>query len=87
MVGKVYISFASSGLHASMAVSSLFVYNSDHTIIYLLLYVDDIIVTGNDSTQIHNLITALGQVFELKDLGPLTYFLGIQITRHLMVSP
>ena len=70
-----------------MAVSSLFVYNSDHTIIYLLLYVDDIIVTGNDSTQIHNLITALGQVFELKDLGPLTYFLGIQITRHLMVSP
>ena len=70
-----------------MAVSSLFVYSSDHTIIYLLLYVDDIIVTGNDSTQIHNLITALGQVFELKDLGPLTYFLGIQITRHLMVSP
>ena len=48
---------------------------------------DDIIDTGNDSTQIHNLITALGQVFELKDLGPLTYFLGIQITRHLMVSP
>ena len=70
-----------------MAVSSLFVYSLDHTIIYLLLYVDDIIVTGNDSTQIHNLITALGQVFELKDLGPLTYFLGIQITRHLMVSP
>ena len=87
MVWKVYISFASSRLHASMAVSSLFVYSSDHTIIYLLLYVDDIIVTGNDSTQIHNLITALGQVFELKDLGPLTYFLGIQITRHLMVSP
>ena len=70
-----------------MAVSSLFVYSSNHTIIYLLLYVDDIIVIGNDSTQIHNLITALGQVFELKDLGPLTYFLGIQITRHLMVSP
>ena len=36
---------------------------------------DDIIVTGNDSTQIHNLITALGQLFELN------YFLGIQITR------
>ena len=70
-----------------MAVSSLFVYSLDHTIIYLLLYVDDIIVTGNDSTQIHNLITALGQVFELKDSGPLTYFLGIQITRHLMVLP
>ena len=58
-----------------MADSFLFVYSSDHTIIYLLLYVDDIIVTGNDSTQIHNLITALGQLFELN------YFLGIQITR------
>ena len=64
-----------------MAVSSLFVYSSDHTIIYLLLYVDDIIVTGNDSTHIHNLITALGQVFEFKDLRPLNYFLGIQITK------
>ena len=28
-----------------------------------------------------NLIAALGQVFELKDLGPLNYFLGIQITQ------
>ena len=27
------------------------------------------------------MITALGQVFELKDLGPLNYFLGIQITK------
>ena len=69
------------GFIASMAVSSLFVYSSDHTIIYLLLYVYDIIVTGNDSTQIHNLITTFDQVFELKDLGPLNYFLGIQITK------
>ena len=64
-----------------MADSSLFVYSSNHTIIYLLLYVDDIIVTSNDSAQIHNLITALGMVFELKDLGLFNYFLGIQITK------
>ena len=69
------------GFTASMADSSLFVYCLDHTIIYLLLYVDDIFVIGNDSAQIHNLIAALGQVFELKDLGPLNYFLGIQITK------
>ena len=37
------------GFVASMVDSSLFVYSSNHTIIYLLLYVDDIIVTGNDS--------------------------------------
>ena len=64
-----------------MADSSLFIYSSAHTIIYLLLYVDDIIVTGNDFAQIHNLIAALGQVFGLKDLGPFNYFLGIQITK------
>ena len=64
-----------------MADNSSFVFCSAHIIIYLLLYVDDIIVTGNDSTQIHNLIAALGQVFELKDLGSLNYFLGIQITK------
>ena len=57
-----------------MANSSLFIFCLAKTIIYLLLYVDDIIVTGNDASQVHNLIVALGQVFELKDLGPLNYF-------------
>ena len=42
-----------------MADSSLFIIYSANTIIFLLLYVDDIIVTGNDSTQVHNLIAAL----------------------------
>ena len=50
-------------------------------LIYLLMYVDDIIVTSNDASQVHNLIATLGQVFELKDLGHLNYFLGIQITQ------
>ena len=68
------------GFTASVVDSSLFVFCSDNTIIYLLLYVDDIIVIGNDSTQIAHLIATLGQVFELKDLGSLNYFLGIQIT-------
>ena len=45
-----------------------------------MLYVDDIIVTGNSSSQVAHLITALNQVFELKDIGPLSYFLGIQIS-------
>ena len=69
------------GFIALLANSSLFIFCSTNTIIYLLLYIDDIIVTRNDSTQIQNLIAALGQVFELKDLGPLNYFLGIQITQ------
>ena len=69
------------GFIALLANSSLFIFCSTNTIIYLPLYIDDIIVTRNDSTQIQNLIAALGQVFELKDVGPLNYFLGIQITQ------
>ena len=41
---------------------------------------DNIIITGiNSSLQISHLITALSNTFEFKDLGPLFYFLGIQI--------
>ena len=65
---------------ASLADSSLFVYQSGSTILYLLLYVDDIIITGNASNQITYHISALSATFDLKDLGPLNYFLGIQIT-------
>lgn len=49
-------------------------------VIFLLLYVDNIIITGNDNSQISNLVYTLKVTFELKDLGILNYFLGIQIT-------
>lgn len=64
-----------------MTDSSLFIFQSTNPIIYLRLYVDDIIVTANSPNQISYLISALSLAFELKDLGPLSSFLGIQITR------
>ena len=68
------------GFTASFIDSSFFIFQSCNTIIYLFLYVDDIIVTGNSFVQISNLISTLSHTFELKDLGSLNYFLGIQIT-------
>ena len=68
------------GFTASLADSFLFIFKSSSTIIYLFFYVDDIIVTGNSASQVDDLITALSQVFKLKDLGPLSYFLEIQIS-------
>ncbi|XP_023917795.1 uncharacterized mitochondrial protein AtMg00810-like [Quercus suber] len=62
-----------------MADSSLFVFASHQIIIYLLVYVDDIIITGNSSSQVSHLVTAHSKAFKLKDLGVLSYFLGIQI--------
>ena len=63
-----------------MTDSSLFIYIPP-ALIYLLLYVDDIIITGNNSKHISHLIAALTSVFDLKNLGSLHYFLGTQITR------
>ena len=68
------------GFTASLADSFLFIFKSSSTIIYLFFYVDDIIVTGNSASQVDDHITALSQVFKLKDLGPLSYFLKIQIS-------
>ncbi|BBH04952.1 P-loop containing nucleoside triphosphate hydrolases superfamily protein, partial [Prunus dulcis] len=52
--------------------------SASHTI-FLLLYVDDIMVTGTDSTHLQQFISLLGGHFDIKDLGPLSYFLGLQV--------
>ena len=51
-------------------------------IVILLLYVDDIIITGSATVSISDVIQALTTEFDIKDLGPLHYFLGIQITSN-----
>jgi hypothetical protein len=69
------------GFIASTADSSLFIYKDNKVIAYLLLYVDDIVLTSNTPTFLDHLIQQLNSVFDLKDLGSLHYFLGLQITR------
>ena len=50
--------------------------------IYLLVYVDDIIITSNNPLAIQHFITLLSARLSLKDLGPLTYFLGVEVLSH-----
>lgn len=45
----------------------------------LIVYVDDIVVTGNDESEIKDLQSRLAKEFEIKDVGFLTYFLGIEV--------
>ena len=70
----------SLGFQASNADPSLFVQHSSLGTVVLLLYVDDIILTGSNSSLIASVISALTQEFDMKDLGQLTYFLGLQIS-------
>ncbi len=65
------------GFYCSPADSSLFIFRSSHHIIFLLVYVDDIIVTINNPSSLSSFISRLSAEFSMKDLGPLHYFLGI----------
>ncbi|GKA34368.1 putative RNA-directed DNA polymerase [Tanacetum coccineum] len=47
----------------------------------LIVYVDDMVVTGNDKEEMVKLQRVLSTEFELKDLGSLKYFLGIEVAR------
>jgi hypothetical protein len=47
----------------------------------LLVYVDDIIIASNDASAVSQLTTFLSTNFKLKDLGPLKFFLGLEIAR------
>lgn len=70
------------GFKCSFPDPSLFVYHHGSTVMYLLLYVDDMILTGNDSALLERLLKELNVVFRMKDMGDIHYFLGIQVHRH-----
>lgn len=59
---------------------SLFVFRSSKGTIFLLVYGDDIILTGSSLSLLTSFISKLQATFSIKDLGPLHYFLDIQAT-------
>ncbi|XP_056687859.1 uncharacterized mitochondrial protein AtMg00810-like [Spinacia oleracea] len=58
-----------------------FIYHRGTDVAYILLYVDDIILTASSNTLRKSIMTLLSAEFSMKDLGPLSYFLGIAVTR------
>lgn len=60
--------------------NSLFLRHTKTSITILLVYVDDILLTGNDSTFISTLLSNLKPQFAMRLLGPLKQFLGIDFT-------
>ena len=69
------------GYKQSQGDHTLFVKHSDsRELTTLLVYVDNIIMTGNDELEKQTLRQCLTKEFEIKELGRLKYFLGIEIT-------
>lgn len=68
-----------TGFQQSQYDLTLFPCNTSHCITILLVCVDDIIITGGDPDCILQLQKFLRASFHMKDLGPLTYFLGLQV--------
>ncbi|KAK3043886.1 hypothetical protein RJ639_000585 [Escallonia herrerae] len=74
-----------TGFFCSTSDSSLFVHRSSRGTILLLLYVDDIILTGDNSKLLGQIIAQLHHEFAMKDLGYLHYFLGIEIGQDVLI--
>jgi len=68
-----------SGFQTSNADFSLYVKKTNHGIVVIVIYVDDLIITGDSDEDISDLKKLLKQKFEMKDLGELRYFLGIEV--------
>ncbi|KAK9078446.1 hypothetical protein SSX86_002503 [Deinandra increscens subsp. villosa] len=69
------------GFCQSRCDNSLFIYHHGADTAYLLIYVDDIILTTSSDRLRQSLMGSLSGEFAMKDLGPLSYFLGISVTR------
>lgn len=68
------------GFQLSKSDTSLFLKYTCRDILVILIYVDDILISGSNQTHIEQVIKQLGLEFVLKDLGEFNYFLGLDVT-------
>lgn len=71
----------SIGFQNSVVDTSLFILKHGSSFIYMLIYVDDILITGNDNTLLRDILAALATRFSVKDHEEISYFLGIETKR------
>lgn len=67
------------GFEASKADTSLFILHRGSLVMYVLVYVDDLIITSSSSSATDVFLQQLNNAFAIKDLGSLHYFLGIEV--------
>lgn len=82
--GRFAQSMRSYGFKQTQADHTLFLKHDRGKLTALIVYVDDMVVTGNDVEEIQKLQKYLAKEFEMKDLGTLKYFLGIELQDQSM---
>lgn len=78
---KLTSALKSFGFKQSYSDYSLFAYIKDGKSLRVLVYVDDLVIAGNDLEMLTKFKAYLSKCFKMKDLGKLKYFLGIEIAR------
>uniref|UniRef100_A0A6N2LVW3 Reverse transcriptase Ty1/copia-type domain-containing protein n=1 Tax=Salix viminalis TaxID=40686 RepID=A0A6N2LVW3_SALVM len=78
---KLSTTLKTAGFHQSLSDYSLFVRSHQGNFLALLVYVDDVLLAGNNLQDIEDTKLFLSKQFKLKDLGKLKYFLGIEVAR------
>lgn len=73
--------FIPLGLLIGIVIILYFIYRHGKHIVFLFLYIDDIVWTASSDSLQHYIISLLSSKFAMKDLGLLHYFLGIKVTR------
>jgi hypothetical protein len=69
------------GFHQNEEESCVYKKESGSDVVFLILYVDDILLIGNDIPIPKSVKVSLKKSFSMKDLGEATYILGIRIYR------
>ncbi|KAL8149357.1 hypothetical protein AgCh_006393 [Apium graveolens] len=71
-----------SGYKQSKLDHSLFTFTSGNSFIAVVVYVDDILLSGNDFSLIKSLKALLHERFSIKDLGAVKFYLGLEVLRN-----
>ncbi|KAI0500177.1 hypothetical protein KFK09_018386 [Dendrobium nobile] len=80
---KLTTQLQAEGFHFSKSDPALLILKTVSAQIYILIYVDDMLITGNDPQQIQDILSKLQTVFPLEEPTPLSLFLGIRTSTKL----
>lgn len=78
---KLSKAFRSQGFSCAKQDNSLFVLHVAHYVLFLVVYVDNILVVRSDLSKASSLVFTFNGIFALQNLGALNYFLGIKISQ------